>query len=80
MSDNSKKKSSGKSGGSGGSAMNKKMIFALIIFAVTVVVLLFSGMKPKVSLDLIITSVTIYKSLAFLGFTLTGVFIGVLLK
>jgi len=60
--------------------MNKKLIFALIIFALTVIVLLFSGMKPKVDVDLIITSVTIYKSLAFLGFTLIGVVIGTLLK
>jgi len=37
-------------------------------------------MKPKVDVDLIITSVTIYKSLAFLGFTLIGVVIGTLLK
>ena len=73
-------KSSGKSGGSGESAMNKKLIFALIIFALTVIVLLFSGMKPRVDVDLIITSVTIYKSLAFLGFTLIGVVIGTLLK
>jgi len=60
--------------------MNKKLIFALIIFALTVIVLLFSGMKPRVDVDLIITSVTIYKSLAFLGFTLIGVVIGTLLK
>ncbi len=60
--------------------MNKKLIFALVIFALTVIVLLFSGMKPKVDVDLIITSVTIYKSLAFLGFTLIGVVIGTLLK
>jgi uncharacterized integral membrane protein len=80
MSDNGRKKSSGKSGGSGGSAMSKKLILALVIFAITVIVLIFSGMKPKVDIDLIITSVTIYKSLAFLGFTITGVVIGVLLK
>jgi hypothetical protein len=73
-------KASGKTGGSGGSGMNKKLIFALALFALTVIVLLFSGMRPKVSVDLIITSVTIYKSLAFLGFTLTGVIIGTLLK
>jgi len=60
--------------------MNKKLIFALVIFALTVIVLLFSGMKPRVDVDLIITSVTIYKSLAFLGFTLIGVVIGTLLK
>ncbi len=60
--------------------MNKKLLFALALFAITVIVLLFSGMRPKVSIDLIITSVTVYKSVAFLGFTLTGVVIGTLLK
>ena len=80
MSESSKKKTSGNSGGSGGSAMNKKMIFALALFALTIVVLLFSGMKPKVSVDIIITSFTVYKSMAFLGFTLMGVIIGTLLK
>jgi len=75
-----KSKSSGKTGGSGGSGMNKKLLFALALFAITVIVLLFSGMRPKVSVDLIITSVTVYKSVAFLGFTLTGVVIGTLLK
>lgn len=60
--------------------MNKKMIFALGLFALTIIVLLFSGMKPKVSVDLILTSFTVYKSVAFLGFTLSGVVIGLLLK
>ncbi len=60
--------------------MNKKMILALILFAFTIVVLLFSGMKPKVTVDIIITSFSVYKSMAFLGFTLMGVIIGTLLK
>ena len=80
MSTGNKNKSAGKSGGSGGSGMNKKMIFALALFALTIIVLLFSGMKPKVSVDLILTSLTVYKSVAFLGFTLSGVVIGLLLK
>jgi|GEM_PF-1297781 len=83
MSENSKKKSSGKSGGSGGSAMNKKMIFALGLFAVTVIVLLYNmkGMSSRISVDLIITSFSsVYKSVAFLGFTLTGIVIGIMLK
>lgn len=83
MSEGSKKKTSGKSGGSGGSAMNKKMIFALVLFALTVIVLLFNmkGMSPRISVDLVITSFnSVYKSVAFLGFTLTGVIIGLLLK
>jgi uncharacterized integral membrane protein len=77
MGEGSKKKSSG---GSGGSNMNKKMIFALVLFALTVVVLLFSGLTPRVSIDLIVTSFSVYKSVAFLGFTLMGVIIGLLLK
>lgn len=80
MSDGSKKKSSDSSGGS---TMNKKMIFALVLFALTVVVLLFNmkGMSPRISVDLVITSFnSVYKSVAFLGFTLTGVIIGLLLK
>lgn len=63
--------------------MNKKMIFALVLFAVTVVVLLFNmkGMSPRISVDLVITSFSsVYKSVAFLGFMLTGVIIGILLK
>ena len=83
MSEGSKKKSSGKSGGSGGSAMNKKLIFALILFAATVIVLLFNmkGMSSRISVDLVITSFSsVYKSVAFLGFTITGVIIGTLLK
>jgi len=80
MSDNSRKKSSGKSGGSGGSAMSKKLIIALALFALVVVILIFSGKSPKVSIDLLLATVSVYKSLAFLGFTLAGVIIGVLLK
>jgi len=63
--------------------MNKKMIFALVLFAATVIVLLFNmkGMSSRISLDLVITSFSsVYKSVAFLGFTLTGVVIGILLK
>ncbi|MDD5483867.1 MAG: hypothetical protein PHP98_09495 [Kiritimatiellae bacterium] len=56
------------------------MIFALVLFALTVVVLLFSGLTPRVSIDLIVTSFSVYKSVAFLGFTLMGVIIGLLLK
>jgi len=83
MSEGGKKKSSGKSGGSGGSAMNKKILFALMIFALAVVVMLFNmkGMNAKTDLNLVITSVSgVYKSVAFLCFTLVGVIIGTLLK
>jgi len=84
MGEGSKKKSSGKTGGgSGGSGMNKKMMLALIIFALTVVVMLFNmkGMNARIDLNLVITSVDgMYKSVAFLCFTLVGVVIGTLLK
>jgi len=63
--------------------MNKKMIFALGLFAVTVIVLLYNmkGMSSRISVDLIITSFSsVYKSVAFLGFTLTGIVIGIMLK
>lgn len=83
MSEGNRKKSAGKSGGSGGSAMNKKIMLALIIFALTVVVMLFNmkGMNSKIDLNLVITSVSgMYKSVAFLCFTLVGVIIGTLLK
>jgi len=63
--------------------MNKKMIFALILFALTVVVLLFNmkGMNSRISVDLVVTTInSVYKSVAFLGFTLTGIVIGTLLK
>jgi hypothetical protein len=80
MSEGSKRKTSGSSGGSGGSSMNKKMILALVLVAITVIVLLFSGLKPKVTVDIIITSFEVYKSMAFLGFTLMGIIIGLMLK
>lgn len=60
--------------------MNKKLIIALLLFALTVVVLLFSGLKPKVDVNLLLTSISVFKSVAFLGFTLVGVVIGILLK
>ena len=60
--------------------MNKKLIIALLLFALTVVVLLFSGLKPKVDINLLLTSISVFQSVAFLGFTLVGVVIGILLK
>ena len=58
--------------------MTKKLLTALILIGLTVVVLLFN--RGSVAVDLILTSVSGFKSLVFLGFTAVGVVIGVLLK
>ncbi len=63
--------------------MNKKSIFLLIIVIATAVVLLFNmkGMGNTISVDLVVWKITgVYKSIAFLGFTMIGVIIGILLK
>lgn len=63
--------------------MSKKIIFALIILALTTVVLMFNMNKSpvRVDLDLVVTTINnVYKSVAYLGFTLIGVVIGLLLK
>jgi hypothetical protein len=63
--------------------MNKKSIFLLILVIITAVVLLFNmrGMGNTISVDLVVYKITgIYKSIAFFGFTIIGVIIGVLLK
>ncbi len=58
--------------------MTKKLVIALILIGLTVVVLLFN--RGSVAVDLIVTSVSGFKSLVFLAFTAIGVIIGVLLK
>ena len=62
--------------------MNRKMLFALIILCVTVIVLVFNtmGSGNKITIDLIVQTIKVYKSMAFLGFIVIGVVIGVLLK
>ncbi len=63
--------------------MNKKSIFLLILVIITAVVLLFNmkGMGNTISVDLVVYKITgVYKSIAFLGFTIVGVIMGVLLK
>jgi uncharacterized integral membrane protein len=62
--------------------MNKKLIVALVIVVLTALVLLFNMIGgEKTTVNLIITKLSsVYKSIAFLGFTLAGVLIGVLLK
>ena len=58
--------------------MNKGLLFALIILALTVVVLLFQ--KGSVDVNLLFTRIEGLKSLVFLAFTGIGVAIGVLVK
>ena len=62
--------------------MNKKILFALIILCITAIVLVFNtmGSDNKVTVNLIVQTIKVYKSLAFLGFIVVGVVIGVLLK
>jgi hypothetical protein len=58
--------------------MSKKVLWALIILAVTVVVLIFN--HGKVDVNLLFTRVSCLKSIAFLVFTGIGVAIGALLR
>lgn len=58
--------------------MNRNTIWALVILAVVVVILIVN--RGSVSVDLLLTTITLQKSFAFLGFTAVGVLVGVLLK
>jgi len=58
--------------------MSRRVAYALIILALSVIVLLFN--RGTVSVDLLFTTVDAMKSLAFLAFIGVGVVIGVLLK
>ncbi len=58
--------------------MSKKLLSALILIALTFIVLLFN--RGSVDVDLIVTSFKGFKPLVFFGFTALGVIIGVLLK
>ncbi len=58
--------------------MNKKQIYALIIIALTALVLIFN--RGEAELDLIFTQVETVKALLFLIFTAIGVIIGLLLR
>lgn len=58
--------------------MKKGLLFALIILALTVVVLLFQ--KGEVEVNLLFAKPDYLKSLVFLVFTAIGVAIGVLVK
>lgn len=58
--------------------MSKKLISALLLIAITVIVLLLN--RGSVGINFIIADVSMQKALAFLMFTAIGVAIGVLLK
>ena len=57
--------------------MSKKLLSALILIALTFIVLLFN--RGSVGVDLIVTSFNGFKPLVFFGFTALGVVLGVLL-
>lgn len=59
--------------------MEKHRIFALILLAVTVIVLLIT--KGKADVNLLVTTIDSARvSFIYLGFTITGVVIGLFLK
>ncbi len=58
--------------------MDKKLMIALIILALSVIVLLFN--KGRVDVNILFTTLSGMKSLVFLSFISIGVIIGVLLK
>ncbi|MCA1809735.1 MAG: hypothetical protein ABR497_02090 [Kiritimatiellia bacterium] len=63
--------------------MNKKMLAALILLLFTALVLVFNSIgsrSGRIDVDLIFTTIRAVKSLAFLGFIVIGVAIGLLLK
>ena len=59
--------------------MNKKVLYALLILALTVIVLLLNT-GSKVSISLRFAEISAMKALVFLFFTTIGVIVGVLLK
>jgi uncharacterized integral membrane protein len=59
--------------------MSKKIIWALVMLALTVIVIVFNA-RGSVDLNLLATTQSWSKSLVFLGFTGIGVVIGLLLS
>ncbi len=58
--------------------MSKRLLYALVIIALSVIVLIFN--RGTVEIDLLVGKVDALKSLAFMGFIGIGVVIGVLLR
>ena len=60
--------------------MNRKIVYALIIMAISILVLIFNQGSVSVNLPFIRESVSGMKSLVFLFFMGIGVIVGLLLK
>lgn len=62
--------------------MNKRVVYALLLVAVSVLVLIWNtrGTGSRISIDLIFTTVSALKSVVFFAFMCVGLVIGVLLK
>ena len=58
--------------------MSKKLLSALVILALTIIVLIFN--RGDVEINLLVGEVSPLKSIAFLAFLGVGVVVGVLLK
>lgn len=58
--------------------MSKHMMWALLLIVLAVVVMLFNN--KTMDLELLVTNLKVMKSIVFLGFTIVGVAIGMLLK
>ncbi len=59
--------------------MSRNLMIALILIAITVIVLLFNN-SGRISVDLVVTSVSAAKAMVLLAFTAAGVIIGLLLR
>jgi hypothetical protein len=61
-----------------GAAMSKNVIIALVLIALSVIVLIFS--RDRVTVNLVVMQIRAVASLVYLCFIALGVIIGVLLK
>lgn len=59
--------------------MSRNLMIALILIAITVIVLLFNN-SGTISVDLVVTSMSAAKAMVLLAFTAVGVIIGLLLR
>lgn len=59
--------------------MSRNLMIALILIALTVIVLLFNN-SGRLSVDMVVTTVTAAKAMVLLAFTAVGVIIGLLLR
>lgn len=59
--------------------MNKNLVIALVLILLSVLILLFNH-SGGTTLNLLVTEVRLNRALAFLGFQVSGVLIGLLLK